>query len=147
LIFSFREFDLHAARIIDKCFTQNEQLALQILTTKSKLYFDYSPLSLATEASSRSFLATKCVQKYLDQLWYGNIVEHGYHKIYMNIMVCYIEFDRCLHIDCCRYSYYVFFLFLYRFLVFIQYSDHHQLRKKCKFGKEIIFRKVLFDDS
>jgi hypothetical protein len=87
LFLSFREFDQQAARIIDKCFTQNEQLALQILTTKSKLYFGYSPLTLATEANSRSFLATNCVQKYLDRLWYGRLDQHGYGNIYINLMV------------------------------------------------------------
>jgi hypothetical protein len=86
-ILNIREFDMHAAWILDKCFAQSEELALQILTTKSKLYFDYSPLELAIEGNNRSFLGTKCVQKHLDKLWYGNINNHGHHKIFIDLLV------------------------------------------------------------
>jgi hypothetical protein len=82
-----REFDVHAARIIDKCFAQNEKFALQVLTTQSKLYFGYSPLKLAEETNSRSFLATKCVQKHLDRLWYGDIDQYGHRKAYIDVFV------------------------------------------------------------
>ncbi|CAF2110866.1 unnamed protein product, partial [Rotaria magnacalcarata] len=67
------EFDVHAAQIIDKCFLQDENFALQLLTTRSHLYFGYSSLKLAEETNNRSFLATRCVQAYADRLWYGHI--------------------------------------------------------------------------
>ncbi|CAF0872323.1 unnamed protein product [Rotaria sordida] len=63
-----KEFDEHAAQIIDKCFSQDENLALNILTTKSELYFDYTPIELAEEAGCRAFLASRCVQTHADQL-------------------------------------------------------------------------------
>jgi hypothetical protein len=88
-----RKFDVHAAQIIDKCFAQNEKFALQVLTTKSKLYFDYSPLELAKETDSRAFLATKCVQKYLDRLWYGDIDRRGVRKFHIDLLVCKINID------------------------------------------------------
>ncbi|CAF5122081.1 unnamed protein product, partial [Rotaria magnacalcarata] len=62
------EFDVHAAQIIDKCFLQDENFALQLLTTRSHLYFGYSSLKLAEETNNRSFLATRCVQAYADRL-------------------------------------------------------------------------------
>ncbi|CAF1621290.1 unnamed protein product [Rotaria magnacalcarata] len=67
------EFDVHAAQIIDKCFLQDENFALQLLTTRSHLYFGYSSLKLAEETNNRLFLATRCVQAYADRLWYGHI--------------------------------------------------------------------------
>ncbi|CAF1221434.1 unnamed protein product [Didymodactylos carnosus] len=72
-----REFDKHAAIIIDRCFDEDEDFAVQILTTKSKLYLDYSPIRLAKENNNRSFLATKTVQKYLDGEWFGRINNYG----------------------------------------------------------------------
>jgi hypothetical protein len=40
----YREFDIHVAQIIDECFSENEEFGLQVLTIKSKLYFEYLPL-------------------------------------------------------------------------------------------------------
>jgi hypothetical protein len=87
-----REFDEHAAQIIDECYLLNEEFGLQVLTTKSELYFGYSPLDLAEETNSCSFLATKCMQKHLDRLWYGDINYHGYQKIYIHLLVSYTYF-------------------------------------------------------
>ena len=82
-----REFGVHAARIIDKCFDEQEKFALQVLTTKSKLYFGYSALQLAEETNSRSFLATNCVQKHLDGLWYGDIDQYHHNKTHLSLLV------------------------------------------------------------
>ncbi|CAF3653776.1 unnamed protein product [Rotaria sordida] len=82
-----REFDEHAAQIIDKCFSQDENLALNILTTKSELYFDYTPIELAEEAGCRAFLASRCVQTHADQLWFGHISESIHKKTIANILV------------------------------------------------------------
>ncbi|CAF4837285.1 unnamed protein product, partial [Rotaria socialis] len=67
------KFDDHAAQIIEQCYRTDRKFALGLLETKSTVYFDYTPLQLAKKNHSRSFLATKCVQNYLDKLWYGDI--------------------------------------------------------------------------
>lgn len=83
----FREFDNHAAEIIDICYRTEEDFAIEILTTNSKLYFNYSPLELAKQNNSRSFLATKCVQKYLDKQWYGEVNNHGHVAYFIDFLV------------------------------------------------------------
>ncbi|CAF1348429.1 unnamed protein product, partial [Didymodactylos carnosus] len=65
-----KKFDIHAAKIIDKCFDEDEDFSLEILTTKSN--FNYTPLELAKQINSRPFIETKCFQKYLDFQWYGS---------------------------------------------------------------------------
>ncbi|CAF4901399.1 unnamed protein product [Rotaria sp. Silwood1] len=82
-----KDFDVHAAQIIDKCFSQDEYLALELLTTQSKLYFGYTPIELAEETNSRTFLASECVQAYADQLWYGDIEQPAHRKNIVNILV------------------------------------------------------------
>jgi hypothetical protein len=122
---------VHAAEIIDKCFTQHEEFALQVLTTKSKLYFDYSPLELGTETNSRSFLASKCVQKYLGKLWYGDINQHGFHQVHINLLVGLNATLEYLLIDkLFRSLFCVFFLFSWHVLGFLTYSNHRMRRER-----------------
>ncbi|CAF1462694.1 unnamed protein product [Rotaria sordida] len=64
-------FDEHATAIMNRCFHTNEDFAIQVLTSHSELYCDYSPLELAEETGSHSFLGTKCVQTCLDRIWNG----------------------------------------------------------------------------
>ncbi|CAF3921746.1 unnamed protein product, partial [Rotaria sordida] len=83
LVYRNREkiFDEHATIIMNRCFNTNEDLAIQILTSHSEVYFDYSPLELAEEIGSHSFLGTKCVQKYLDRQWSGAIIRDTHSSI------------------------------------------------------------------
>lgn len=76
----FRKFEDHAVQIIEECYKTDPDFAIELLTTKSELYFHSSPLKLAQENGSRSFLSTDCVQNYLDRLWYGDI--HNEHVKY-----------------------------------------------------------------
>ncbi|CAF0897467.1 unnamed protein product [Didymodactylos carnosus] len=80
-----REFEQHAARIIDMCFNEDEGLALQILTTKSKLYFGYSLIALAEENHNQAFMATKTVQKFLDRAWFSHVNTYGHGDFYIAI--------------------------------------------------------------
>ncbi|CAF4396515.1 unnamed protein product [Rotaria socialis] len=82
------EFDDHAAGIINKCFEKDEEFAVTILTSTSKQYFYYSPLQLAKESNGRKFLATKCMHKYLDKQWFGNINKHQYSSVWITILIC-----------------------------------------------------------
>ncbi|CAF3676523.1 unnamed protein product [Rotaria socialis] len=91
------EFDDHAAGIINKCFEKDEEFAVTILTSTSKQYFYYSPLQLAKESNGRKFLATKCMHKYLDKQWFGNINKHQYSSVWITILfrLYYIEKRSC----------------------------------------------------
>lgn len=60
---------------------------VEILTTNSELYFNYNPLQLAKENSSRSFLATRCVHKYLDKQWYGEVNNGGHTRFFIDALV------------------------------------------------------------
>ncbi|CAF1190217.1 unnamed protein product [Rotaria sp. Silwood1] len=83
-------FDEHATIIMNRCFNIHEDLAVQILTSHSEVYFDYSPLELAEEIGSQSFLGTKCVQKYLDRQWSGAIIGDT------NSSICIRALQTCL---------------------------------------------------
>ncbi|CAF3729787.1 unnamed protein product [Rotaria sp. Silwood1] len=92
LVYQNREkiFDKHATIIMNRCFNIHEDLAVQILTSHSEVYFDYSPLELAEEIGSQSFLGTKCVQKYLDRQWSGAIIRDT------NSSICIRALQTCL---------------------------------------------------
>ncbi|CAF4094653.1 unnamed protein product, partial [Adineta steineri] len=86
------KFDDHAARIMEECHKLDEDFADEILKTKSKLYYNYSPLRLAKESNSRRFLATNCVQKHLDKLWYGGgRTANGILMKDLSFFVCFIS--------------------------------------------------------
>ncbi|CAF3834999.1 unnamed protein product [Rotaria sordida] len=88
LIYREREkiFDEHATIIMNRCFNINEDAAIQILTSPSELYFNYSPLELAEDNGSHSFLGTKCVQTYLDRQWSGAIIYNTQSSIWIRTL-------------------------------------------------------------
>ena len=55
--------------IIDRCFDNDENFAVDLLKRPASPYSDVNPLYLAQKANCRSFLASKCVQRYLDNEW------------------------------------------------------------------------------
>jgi hypothetical protein len=55
--------------IIDRCFDNDENFAVDILKRPSDAFNKVDPLQLARKANCRSFLASKCVQRYLDNEW------------------------------------------------------------------------------
>ncbi|CAF4027686.1 unnamed protein product [Rotaria magnacalcarata] len=66
-----REFAEHASNIIDKCFTEGEQFALDMLHMESASHQNYSAWKLAKVIDSRVFLATRTVQRNLDYKCYA----------------------------------------------------------------------------
>lgn len=60
---------MHAMSIIDRCFENDENFAVDILKYPTSAFHDIDPLSLARKADCRSFLASKCVQRYVDNEW------------------------------------------------------------------------------
>jgi len=69
------------------CFDENDQFALNILTKPSSLFFNKNPLQIAKEINSRAFLATKTVQRYLDQQWYGHLHGYGQDNFWISSLV------------------------------------------------------------
>lgn len=55
--------------IIDRCFDNEESFAIDLLKQQAVAFDNVDPLKLAEQAECRAFLASKCVQKYLDQQW------------------------------------------------------------------------------
>ncbi|CAF1364382.1 unnamed protein product, partial [Rotaria sordida] len=82
-----REFAIHASTIIDMCFAKKEQCALDILIRKSPLHFNKSPLDLAEQLDKTVFLATKTVQRHLDQKWYGCLRDQKYHNSWISMLI------------------------------------------------------------
>jgi hypothetical protein len=91
LLFS-RKFGKHASVIIDMCFDENNEFALDILTKKSSLFFSKDPLEIAKDIDSRTFLATKTVQRYLDQQWYGHLNGYDQNLFWISSLVRLIFF-------------------------------------------------------
>lgn len=103
---------MHAANIIEKCFEIDENFAIDVLKTPSKLYFNYKAIKLAEENGSYAFIGTKCVQKYLDRKWFGKINYSGYSRNSIAILVNKSFFkDKFLYFLLFRYFSYVFFQF------------------------------------
>jgi hypothetical protein len=55
--------------IIDRCFDNDENFGVDILKRPIAAFSDIDPLHLAEKSDSRAFLASKCVQRYLDNEW------------------------------------------------------------------------------
>jgi hypothetical protein len=55
--------------IIDRCFDNDENFAVDLLKQPAIAFYDAEPLILAEQAECQAFLASKCVQTYLDHKW------------------------------------------------------------------------------
>ena len=73
------------------CFNENEEFALDILTKKSPMYFNKDPLQIAKDINCRAFLATKTVQRYLDQKWYGPLNEYDRSHLWISSLVSFTQ--------------------------------------------------------
>jgi hypothetical protein len=67
------KFDKYAALVIDRCFENDRDFAIHIIGRSAVSFYDENPLKVALKGNSREFLASKCVQKYLDNEWYALI--------------------------------------------------------------------------
>lgn len=65
----FSEFDQYAMSIIDECFDTDEYFGVELLKENAVAFGHVEPLKVAQEADCRAFLASKCVQRYLDNQW------------------------------------------------------------------------------
>lgn len=65
----FSKFDFHAMTIIDKCFDNDENFAVELVKRPVASFDNIRPLVLAYKANCRPFLASKCVQRVLDNAW------------------------------------------------------------------------------
>jgi hypothetical protein len=60
---------MDAMSIIDRCFDNDEDFAVNLLKQPAVAFDNVEPLKLAEQAKCRAFLASKCVQKHLDHKW------------------------------------------------------------------------------
>jgi len=63
------QFDAHATLIIDRCFDVDENFAVDIIKAPALALGNEKPLVIAMKGNCRSFLASKTVQRYLDNEW------------------------------------------------------------------------------
>ncbi|CAF1071818.1 unnamed protein product [Rotaria sordida] len=102
------QFDTHAMSIIDRCFDNDERFAVDLLKRPAVAFNDVYPLQLARKVNCRSFLASKCVQKYLDHQWFGCI---NYKRTAINFRVFLCS---------------LFFPLLPIFCIFLPYIQKHK---------------------
>jgi len=55
--------------IIDRCFDNDDNFAVDLLKRPAAAFGNVHPLQLAKKSDCKSFLASKCVQRYLDNKW------------------------------------------------------------------------------
>ena len=55
--------------MIDRCFENDRDYAMNILRRPAMAFYNVYPLKLALKANCQTFLASKCVQKHLDNEW------------------------------------------------------------------------------
>jgi hypothetical protein len=65
----FRYFDKRASKIVDQCFSNDEAFAHDIITKPALSFHNMDALQIAQDANCRSFLASKAVQRHLDDIW------------------------------------------------------------------------------
>lgn len=63
------QFDVHATAIIDRCFDNEDHFGVDLLKRPAAAFYDVDPFHLARKADCRSFLASKSVQRHLDNEW------------------------------------------------------------------------------
>jgi len=68
--FFWRKLDKYAASIIDRCFDVDRDFAVGLLNRPAVAFYNENPLKLALKADCRAFLASRCVQRHLDNEWY-----------------------------------------------------------------------------
>ncbi|CAF3508465.1 unnamed protein product [Rotaria sordida] len=102
------QFDTHAMSIIDRCFDNDERFAVDLLKRPAVAFNDVYPLQLARKVNCRSFLASKCVQKYLNHQWFGCI---NYKRTAINFRVFLCS---------------LFFPLLPIFCIFLPYIQKHK---------------------
>ncbi|CAF1207939.1 unnamed protein product [Rotaria sp. Silwood1] len=85
------QFDSHAMSIIDRCFDNDEEFAVDILKYPAVAFYDVYPLQLARKANCELFLASKCVQKYLDHQWFG-CINYKRKAIDFRVFLCSLFF-------------------------------------------------------
>ncbi|CAF1151401.1 unnamed protein product [Rotaria sordida] len=77
-------FDGYARSIIDHCFDNNKMFAIKLLKGPIATFYNAHPLKRAREANCRKFIASPCVQRYLNNLWFGHI---NYHLTWIDFRV------------------------------------------------------------
>ncbi|CAF1027358.1 unnamed protein product [Adineta ricciae] len=102
------EFDSCAMGIIDRCFDNDENFAVELLKQSAVIFNNIEPLKLAEQAKCRTFLASRTVQKHLDHEWYGHI-NYKRSFIHFRILLCSL-----------------FFPLLPVFSIFLPYVHKHQ---------------------
>ncbi|CAM4753000.1 unnamed protein product [Rotaria magnacalcarata] len=85
------QFDVFAKSIIDQCFANDVFFGVDLLKQPAVAFNNLQLLGVAQRADCQSFLASDCVQKYLDHKWFGNI-NYKRQAIYFRVFVCSIIF-------------------------------------------------------
>ena len=67
----FSTFDDHSMNIVDRCFDNDENFAVDMIKRPAAAFDNIDSLTLAYKAQCRSFLASKSVQRLLDNTWYS----------------------------------------------------------------------------
>ncbi|UJR12701.1 hypothetical protein I4U23_016875 [Adineta vaga] len=81
------QFDTYATSIIDRCFDNDEEFAVDMLKRPSNVFYGTTPLHLALKGNCRSFIASKCVQKYVNNEWFGYI-NYKRQAIHFRVFLC-----------------------------------------------------------
>jgi len=63
---------MYAADILDLYYADNEENTIEFLEEKSVLYHDQQPLTLIDDLCSKTLVSTKCMQSYMNTVWYGD---------------------------------------------------------------------------
>jgi hypothetical protein len=63
---------MYAADILDLCYADNEENAIEFLTEKSILYQNQQASTLIDDLCSQPLVSTKCMQTYMNRIWYGD---------------------------------------------------------------------------
>ncbi|KAI7813574.1 transient receptor potential melastatin 6, partial [Triplophysa rosa] len=83
------EFGQLAVDFLDKAFRENERMAMKLLTWEMKDWSNFTCLQMAVSSRLRPFVAHKCTQMLLTDLWMGrlNMRKNSWFKIISSILM------------------------------------------------------------
>ncbi|XP_056601424.1 transient receptor potential cation channel subfamily M member 6 [Triplophysa dalaica] len=83
------EFGQLAVDLLDKAFRENERTAMKLLTWEMKDWSNFTCLQMAVSSRLRPFVAHKCTQMLLTDLWMGrlNMRKNSWFKIIASILM------------------------------------------------------------
>jgi len=126
---------MYGADILDLYYADDEEKTIELLNKKSILYPDQQLSTVIDDLCSKTLISTKCMQTYMDKIWYGDQFHVEKNFIWEILVKKNKKFKKMNFYF--RSVLYVFVLYYYLFhLYIIEFFNRIKLNKKIMFENE-----------